>query len=665
MQYLADQLTSRAVKFIRDLADSQMKQRDARAENLRQSSQSRRRTKNSRRSTSAAVNGKSTSQEQLIDDLVEPAGAEGWATECTRPIKGPVDSSSPSIDPEMDAAEDLPEEYSLQNTFLCILLVPQFSLRSEADDQAEMVISTLLATLRTFSVTDDRYRDDPVNSLVMHRSYGELKGLQIFYPHNDLTFAGEKKTGKGTFVPFEVLLNEHVDPYDFDRISPATVAMIRYDKFNRLRIRSTAGPSDIGSEHIRRGIDQASVSVGKLSVSANPQQFAAFFSIVTDLILYSDSAHRTRTERLEAALLLHDFSDLEARADVVVSYQERIRDMLRDIKRQERDIDIMDTAERLEFFACQGAMLAESEELSLEIEAIRQAQQRSISVSSEGNSGLNLNATAHELVWHMLSEMNIPMIKVAVIGVVFDWLSKSDSTVANTLIIKDMQALNSSPEHLFPEIVGKYQGAPDHELSRRDLFLAAGWKVLPSVGGISIIEKLELHVHPIFLQLERRVGQGIVDYIFSDNRMRRAKDSKAPDSKRERALSFGRNKKDKLKGTLSAHSGSRSSLAPGTYLSAASRSQESLASFSSGASDAVSHRSVQRRSALLPSNSSSAGHASQNGRKRGVEHYMDSLLLQDDDHLDVEEMKLRARTRQTFVLVNFSPTVICLSHKVR
>jgi hypothetical protein len=53
-------------------------------------------------------------------------------------------------------------------------------------------------------------------------------------------------------VPVEVLIDFRCDSSDFDRLVPQTEATIRYDKFNRLRLRNkvtSAGESRFKHDH--------------------------------------------------------------------------------------------------------------------------------------------------------------------------------------------------------------------------------------------------------------------------------------------------------------------------------------------------------------------------------------------------------------------------------
>jgi hypothetical protein len=52
--------------------------------------------------------------------------------------------------------------------------------------------------------------------------------------------------------------------------------------------------------------------------------------------------------------------------------------------------------------------------------------------------------------------------------------------------------------------------------------LTADWTVLPPVGGISIYEAFELNLHPLKLQIDARVGQLIMEYVWPSRKNRRS-----------------------------------------------------------------------------------------------------------------------------------------------
>ena len=48
----------------------------------------------------------------------------------------------------------------------------------------------------------------------------------------------------------------------------------------------------------------------------------------------------------------------------------------------------------------------------------------------------------------------------------------------------------------------------------------ANWTILPPVGGITIYEVFELSLHPLRLQIDAKVGQRIMEYIWPDREER-------------------------------------------------------------------------------------------------------------------------------------------------
>lgn len=73
--------------------------------------------------------------------------------------------------------------------------------------------------------------------LTLRRTYIELQGVQIFAPSNS-------SSKKDRCVPVEVLVDFRCESNDFDRLVPQTEARIRYDRFNRLRLRGSANMHD-------------------------------------------------------------------------------------------------------------------------------------------------------------------------------------------------------------------------------------------------------------------------------------------------------------------------------------------------------------------------------------------------------------------------------------
>ena len=147
----------------------------------------------------------------------------------------------------------------------------------------------------------------------------------------------------------------------------------------------------------------------------------------------------------------------------------------------------------------------------------------------------------------MLDSRRDLLAKLSVNGVKFSWLNRQDSAVVNTLRIGDLHVFDGSHDAAWPEILCKHNEPKDHHLVRvcilpsatlppltflrkRDVFAISSWIVLAPVGGISIYEKFEVDLHPLRLQLDTKVGQRIMEYIWPARRHRRDEKTEQIDS---------------------------------------------------------------------------------------------------------------------------------------
>ncbi|SCZ97917.1 BZ3500_MvSof-1268-A1-R1_Chr3-3g06455 [Microbotryum saponariae] len=672
-------LSATAIKFIRDLA--------APAEDPK-SKKSTVRQKGAKDTNDSTVRGASSSDvsasaRRLLDDLLKSHVEEGKTPGSSRPNSWAEgedqgsrarqhqddDHGDMELDPDA-AALLLPERYTSKRAHFCMFIKPQIALTSDVDDKSTVILTAFRAQFKSFAVNDSEYPDDPINADVLHSTFATLEGLQAFCPQVSTRTKGLTKLT----VPLETLIDLRVEPWGFDRIVPRTWASMRYDKFNKLRLGSSKAVHEQETPHLwapsmshfRTGTGKSiytcsnriALKNDKLSVSANPTHFTAVYNVVTDLLLYSDPAHKRRNSKLEALVFTHDFTHLEGAIGVVSDLQYKVRSLAAMVLQYRIHLDELDGEGRLEMFTYMTEAIRQASELTLLVESISRARSLSGALKpATTHAGLLFEAKAPELTWHMHDNADIPFAKFSVTGAEFAWTSKSDSSVSNRLVIKDLKALNSSPEHLFAEIIAKYHGDRDNNMAKVNVFAAVLWNALPPVGGISIVEQFELHLHPIRLQLEHHVGRRIMDYVFSQ---RRKSDEDGGDN---RDHSEAESDAD----SISSGSQKQAQRSLKSKLSNNSLRPPSIAVHSNHSVDSLQLRR-QNELALngsvsqLMSSSASSIHTGQ----RQLRHVssMDVLSLATSEQvLDAEEMRARARLNRTFVLVDISPTTLCLTYK--
>ncbi|KAH8105900.1 golgi-body localization protein domain-containing protein [Cristinia sonorae] len=431
-----------------------------------------------------------------------------------------VESTDEPLQMATDPMSGWEEGVSLRKSHFCLLLKPQIVLRSETSAENVLILAAVHGKLQTYGIMDIVNADDPVSGKVMTRNFASITGLQSFSP------SAANTSGEGC-VPLEVLVDLRCDNSLFNRLVPQTNASLHYDKFNRLRLRNnvtsaarSAHHSDPKYNYLLSQTDLIRFHVPRFTVSANDRHFQAISNIVTDLLLFSNAALKTRSERLEKMLFSYDFTNVSSAADVVADLQSRLRHAV-EMKR-EADWKLLrygeeGEVERLKIYA---HILLLSEELTYVFDAIKLAQDK-VNNRTGQNSALLLHASSSEISWRMLDRMDQLLAKLAVREIDFHWLSRQDSSVVNNLAVGDMQAFDGAADAEWTEILSKFEEKSNHPLVKQKLFLLADWTVLPPVGGITIYEMFDLNFHPMCLQIDTRVGKKIMEYVWPARRIRK------------------------------------------------------------------------------------------------------------------------------------------------
>ncbi|KAG5725006.1 UPF0648 protein C3H5.09c [Termitomyces sp. T112] len=496
-------MATRAVKFIRDQAE-------------------------------AALDDDSDTEESQERSWEGVDAAQMAASALRKIFKG--DSGKPSVEistnqdkatrptEKFNALDGWSEGVSPRKSHFCLLLKPQILMRGE-NPKDSIIVTAIQARLQVFAIMDNNNVDDPVSGKVMSRSRTSLSSLQTFAPTSLVT--------KDSFyVPFEVLIDLRCETSAFDQLVPQTDAIFHYDKFNRLRLRNnvtsvTRAPcgssSSARDRHLQDETDLIRVHIPRFTVSASDEHFQAISYVITQLLLFSDAAHKTRLEKLETLLFTYDFTDLASAASVVANLQVRLGEAHEARKAAEynhsRKLEAKEG--QLELLKLKAHIFLLSEELNFLFDAIKLAQDRH-GDHSDQKSALLLHASSDEISWKMLDDRLGLFAKLVVQSINFNWLSRRDSSTSNDLSVRDLTAFDGSKYAIWPEIVSKYDEPANHPLLKRGLFLIASWTVLAPVGGIIIYESFEMSLHPIQLQIDARVGRRIMEYMWPARKRRHA-----------------------------------------------------------------------------------------------------------------------------------------------
>ncbi|CAO1617992.1 unnamed protein product [Parajaminaea phylloscopi] len=690
-------MTSRSIVNIRQLSEHLNDRRSPRAEDLK-----RQDTASTKAGSELLIGLLNDTMHYMIKDV--PGDREVTA------------SNKALLDTRVDPHEGISDEYTVRRANVCVFLKPQIVMKSNIDDAATIVVTATRIRLQNYSVLDPTVADeDSVNRRVLTRNYFSLDGLQAFHPKSSrAVFGAARVHERMVFVPLETLIDVKYETRDFDRVVSRTDASLRYDRFNRLRLNDSTRPlaADVNDnsqavDHLRHHMDLLRVRCPRFATSANSTHFGAMYNIVTDLILYRAPTWREHSRQLEAMLLSYDFRDTALLADVVADLQVRIRRAVElDAQYQLRFHELND-AGRLDLFDLKRHLQDLIEELLLITEAIT-ASEDAKSDEKDKKSALRLEAHSQEISWNMMGEADGQLLaKLCIKGPSFTWLNKADNSAANSLSIADLAAVNVHPDATFPEIISKWNKAPDHPMAKQGRMINAIWSELAPVGGISIVDQFELELHPVKVQLEMKVGRMIMDYIFGSKRRREREDEKrkklleeaasesesktakrGPLARLRAASSHKATDSESIKADKSATEGPKGTVASegGSQDSGLTISSEGSAEGVAGqglaASSSASSLSSRRTSmssdggttaVSKTSRAQSDGRATPDAKRERTtsrdqdgDHDTD-MSIEHSQHAiakrNAEEMRQRASSNLTFIFFKLSETVFSLSYK--
>ncbi|EGG04706.1 uncharacterized protein MELLADRAFT_78278 [Melampsora larici-populina 98AG31] len=442
-------------------------------------------------------------------------------------------SSAPTMSSEFStdeqAEQDIPDDFMVDFADLVLLMRPQIAFKSEVDDMSTVILTALQVQLKSYEVLDSAHLDDPVNAKVMRRNFSTIRGFQVYYPSHAPLMPSIRVSGAGkslahqSLVPVEVLVDLRLEPWGFDRLIARCTVDMAYDTFNQLRIkRRSAGANSSFScasqPHLQTSTNLLRVEVDDaLSVHATALHYRAIYNVVTDLCLYTDPAQKKRNAALETMQYAYDVDDLSGMAEQIQEQQSRIRLDRRRIVEEYAHLTALDDSRMFELTRREFNLWANGSDLNLMIEAIRRSQEsRRGRSAKENQAGVQLQAHAKVITWHMIAENGESIAKLSITDTNFDWCSLPDTSVTNRLYVQDMLALNISADQnrTFDEILSRYESI-GHFDGQPKKFLTAVWKTLPPVGGISIVESFLLDVHPIRLQIEHAIGVKMHEYLFA------------------------------------------------------------------------------------------------------------------------------------------------------
>ncbi|KAF5527735.1 UPF0648 protein [Colletotrichum aenigma] len=516
-------LSRPAVKFILDIVEEQYKAKQNPKPNA---SKNRTPTGGATTGTSPDLDQAEREFKQDIEDRIKKILQDGKKYVNA---DGKGGDNVPNV-PIEDLSSGISDEFTPQNSYHVRLIAPQIQLQSDKNKKNVVILTSKGMELKVVEVMDKMRISDSVSGLVQRRFLVNMDSTQFFVTHQSYfsemvtSYAGSRygtpsSTSWPPWVPMEVMFDFETDPFGFNRVVQKTSAMLRYDKYNTLRLKyndevNTEGSSDSSQPNAEQKMDNLWVEFPQARALCNSGDYYAMYVIVLDLLMYNEPLEKTRSERLEKIMLASDFSDLSGTPEMVQKLQERIRS-LQDIKSHfqiySKYMDERGWEDRL---LLERDLAACEDELFFMMKAITSSQRR-YETASESNALLRWSITARDTVWHMLRDNKEPLVELQLKDVEYDRTDNADGSHINLIRVGKVFGFNLLPDAMYPEIIAPYIGDEKSagELGNREM-IRVYWYMLEAIAGIPVMDHFEVNLFPMKVQLEREVGKRIFEYIF-------------------------------------------------------------------------------------------------------------------------------------------------------
>jgi hypothetical protein len=372
-----------------------------------------------------------------------------------------------------------------------------------------------------------------------------------------------------------------------------------------------------------------------------------------DLLVYSEPVFRAYNERLERVMLATDFSDLNKAVDRMSSLQADIRQLRSTRHEFILRLDLLDEKGIKDMLTIDVEAHKVYVELVMMMEAIRNTLQKE---KQETTKLVKWAIASDQIIWHLLDKTRRPMVDVGLADASFNRIENGEGFSANSIEIGMLQGFNLTPNSIYPEIISPFlDESKGGGYNNGEKVVALKWTMLEPIGGIPVMDLLEVKMQPVKVQLERDTGDKLFAYLFPSGK-------ESPFNVNGRAKLKGNDGDDSDLTTIS-DSDSHSLLSTTSDQMSIYSGRSSIRQ--GGSIIGVGKGPHKARSGLLRSDSSvGSDTVSTTARKASGDHSRKKHHEEQNEN-DAAVMYTRASNYVSIVKVLIHGTTLCVSYKVR
>lgn len=251
------------------------------------------------------------------------------------------------------------------------------------------------------------------------------------------------------------------------------------------------------------------VDIPKVIITSTASQYFTLYSIITDLLIYTEPSNKEYLEKLEKLKFSNDFQNLPSVYDRIMrlhKYFYLVKFLNRNYNFRQASLDNEQLNDYLEL---QLILQDIKNEINLLMHSILTGNV-DLNDNEENSTKAEFAINADEIILHMLEDDRSPIIDIAMAKGKFKRSVNVDDSNINSVEVRMLQGFNLLPNARFPAFLEPLQ----HDEHDKDNLITINWSVHQDVGGIKLIDNFEVNSKPLSLRIDENTGLKLMNYIF-------------------------------------------------------------------------------------------------------------------------------------------------------
>ncbi|KAH3677188.1 hypothetical protein WICMUC_001769 [Wickerhamomyces mucosus] len=358
---------------------------------------------------------------------------------------------------------------------------------NDEDDEDENVFQQRLGAIFSDASIFMFYKDQVINTgkkYLISRSYGS----NTIWP----PWLGVELCYDASLIKEYVLLNKTTFVIQYDKAIASYVLDSKDDHSNKL-----------------------SCDLSQTVFHCDAKQYFSLYTIVLNLLIYSDPKNRQSKERESKMLLRFNTNDLSAIRERITDLQYSVKEANLILGNLASRRSILDDGERSDLYSVSDLKQEALSELRFLMRIVLLGYKEK---NENTENYLEWTIRADDIKLHMLDESRKPFLDVILFNCHFKRIERSDRSNKNVIFIDNIEVLNLDEQSKLPVLFSSsisYKNHRHEKPQKQDgSLISISWQMDYPVGGIRVMRKFFVDLLPIQISIEELTGEKIMKYFF-------------------------------------------------------------------------------------------------------------------------------------------------------